>query len=56
MKIKKKCTNVGEAGQANEKKSHPIAAGRWPGWSPVRRYISQDVGIHINQLAAVLQL
>lgn len=38
------------------KKRSPSTAGRWPGWSLVGRYISQDAGIHINQLAAVLQL
>lgn len=42
-------------GLANKKRS-PSTAGRWPGWSLVGRYISQDAGIHINQLAAVLQL
>lgn len=47
MKIKKKGTKGG---------SRPSAAGRWPGWSPVRLYVSQHGGIHINQLAAVLQL
>lgn len=38
------------------KKRSLSTAGRWPGWSLVGRYISQDAGIHINQLAAVLQL
>lgn len=38
------------------KKKGSSAAGRWPGRALVGHYISQDPGIHINQLAAVLQL
>lgn len=59
--MKKKKKKKGEGGRKKKKdmlikRRAPVQAGRWPGRALVGHYISQDPGIHINQLAAVLQL